>query len=36
MTHKEQPSWIDRYWPVLLITLGLIFILTLALFHPFQ
>jgi hypothetical protein len=28
------PSWIDRFWPWLVIAFGLIFVLTMALFHP--
>jgi hypothetical protein len=26
--------WLDKYWPLLVIGFGLIFIGTLALFHP--
>ena len=34
MTHPKEP-WIDRYFPLLLITFGLIFIFPLALFKPY-
>jgi hypothetical protein len=32
LEHKE--SWLERFWPLLLILFGLVFIFTLALFHP--
>jgi hypothetical protein len=35
-TQKNQDSWVDRWWPLLLIILGAIFISILALFHPVQ
>jgi hypothetical protein len=30
----ESPSWIDRWWGLLLIIFGLIFISTLVFFKP--
>ena len=27
-------SWLDRWWPLLLITFGLIFVSVLVSFHP--
>ena len=35
MSHSSKGGlWLDHWWPVLLITFGLIFIGTLAFFHP--
>jgi steroid 5-alpha reductase family enzyme len=34
MSSHESKSWIDTWWPLLVILLGVTFILTLALFHP--
>jgi hypothetical protein len=34
MSSHERGSWLDRWWPLLLISFGLLFIGTLALFHP--
>jgi hypothetical protein len=31
---SESPSWIDRWWPLLLILFGLTFISVLAFFAP--
>ena len=30
----ETESWLDRWWPLLLITFGLIFTTILVSFHP--
>lgn len=30
----NQHSWIDQWWPLLLILFGLIFIAALVFFHP--
>ena len=34
-SHKSG-SWLDRWWPLLLILFGMTFIATLALFSPVQ
>lgn len=31
---SSRESWLDRYWPVLLILFGLIFVAFLVSFHP--
>lgn len=31
---KEQESWLDRWWGLLLVLFGVSFVLLLALFHP--
>ena len=33
-TPNERDTWLDRWWPLLLILFGTTFILTLALFYP--
>jgi len=33
-TSHESKSWIDTWWPLLVILFGCTFIFTLALFHP--
>ena len=32
----EKEAWIDTYWPVLVITFGLIFVSCLVFFKPFN
>ena len=34
MSSKKHEMWLDRWWPVLLIGFGLIFISALAFFKP--
>ena len=35
MSHPTKPGmWFDRWWPLLVILFGVIFIATLAFFHP--
>jgi hypothetical protein len=36
MSLHHKPSLVDRFFPVILIAIGVIFIGTLALFHPFH
>jgi steroid 5-alpha reductase family enzyme len=32
-SHKSEP-WIDRWWPLLVIVFGLLFVTLLTQFHP--
>ncbi len=32
--HHEEASWLDRWWPLLVIVFGVTFISTLVFFHP--
>jgi hypothetical protein len=34
MSSSRKSSWLDRWWPLLLILFGLTFISTLAFFSP--
>lgn len=34
MSSHEKPKAIDRFFPLILIAIGVTFIFTLALFHP--
>ncbi len=34
--HHEKASLIDRFWPLAVIGVGLAFVLTVALFHPYH
>jgi hypothetical protein len=36
MSNLHKASWLDRWWPLLLVAFGTTFIATLALFHPMQ
>ena len=31
---NEVQSWLDRWWPLLIILFGFVFVLILAKFHP--
>ena len=31
---SKQGAWLDRWWPLLLIVFGLVFLATLAFFQP--
>ena len=33
-SHHETESWLDKWWPLLLILFGVSCVLFLALFHP--
>jgi hypothetical protein len=33
MSHESEP-WLDRWWPLLLILFGLLFVTVLTTFHP--
>lgn len=33
-SHEEKEWWLDTYWPVLVITGGILFILATHLFQP--
>jgi hypothetical protein len=33
-TYKETKTWLDRFWPILVIGYGITFALILALWHP--
>jgi hypothetical protein len=35
MSSSSKSSWLDRWWPLLLILFGLIFISTLAFYSPY-
>jgi steroid 5-alpha reductase family enzyme len=34
MSSSNESSWVDRYWPVLVILFGLIFVTVLITFKP--
>jgi hypothetical protein len=36
MSSSHKASWLDRWWPLLVILFGTTFIATLALFSPVQ
>jgi hypothetical protein len=36
MSVHHKPKWIDTWWPIFPITLALLGIFTIALFHPVQ